>query len=412
MTKIIKAESDYTAALVELGSLAALDPFPGTPDAERLELLTLLVQNYEESKSPARLPDPIDAIRFRMEQQELTQRDLVPFIGSPSKVSEVLARKRPLTLSMIRALHRGLEIPAQVLLQDRPLELLDDNDLDWSRFPIREMAKLGWILETGLGVRDRAEDIMRHFFSPLGSRAPVRALYRTASHVRSARTMDKHALIAWTARVLIKARSLPMPKPYRPGIVTPEFMREVAQLSWSGQGPLLAHEYLENHGIPLIVERHLSGTHLDGAVILDSADRPVIGLTLRIDRVDNFWFCLMHELAHIGLHLSSTDQGFYDDLDSGEGNDPREREADDCAGEALIPEDAWKSSPARNLRSPEAAQHLAEKLRIHPAIVAGRIRYTSSNFRVLNHLVGKGEVRKCFPEVQWPGPDLGESGHD
>ena len=412
MTKIIKTESDYTAALEEVGRLAALDPFPGTPDAERLELLALLVQNFEGSKSPVRIPDPIDAIRFRMEQQNLTQRDLVPFIGSPSKVSEVLARKRPLTLSMIRALHRGLEIPAQVLLQARPLELLDDNDLDWSRFPIREMAKLGWIRETGLGVRDRAEDIMRHFLAPLGSRAPVRALYRRASHVRSARAMDKHALMAWTARVLIKARSLFMPKPYRPGIVTLEFMREVAQLSWSARGPLLAREYLENHGIAVIVERHLSGTHLDGAVVLDTTDLPVIGLTLRIDRVDNFWFCLMHELAHIGLHLSSTDQNFYDDLDSSGGDDPREREADDCAGEALIPEEAWRNSPARNLRSPEAAQHLAEKLRIHPAIVAGRIRYTSSNFRVLNQLVGRGEVRKCFPEVQWPGAEFGESGHD
>src|SRR6266436_3433927 len=121
---MIRTDSDYTSALAEVEHLAEGDPIPGTADAERLELLALLLRNYEENRSPVQLPDPIDAIRFRMEQEGLTQRDLVPFIGSPSKVSEVLARKRPLTLSMIRALHRGLEIPAKVLLQDRPADLL------------------------------------------------------------------------------------------------------------------------------------------------------------------------------------------------------------------------------------------------------------------------------------------------
>jgi HTH-type transcriptional regulator/antitoxin HigA len=103
-------------------------------------------------------------------------------------------------------------------------------------------------------------------------------------------------------------------------------------------------------------------------------------------------------------------EGFYDDLDS-EGSDDREHEADELAGESLVPNEAWENSPARNLRSPEAAEHLAEKLRIHPAIVAGRIRYAFSNFRVLNNLVGKGEVRKCFPEVQPSDGELGDSSH-
>jgi HTH-type transcriptional regulator/antitoxin HigA len=146
---------------------------------------------------------------------------------------------------------------------------------------------------------------------------------------------------------------------------------------------------------------------LDGAVIVDSADRPVLGLTLRHDRLDNFWFCLMHELAHLSLHVREASAPFYDDLDSEGHDDPREREADDYASEALIPRAAWEASPARNLRSPEAAQHLAEALRIHPAIVAGRMRFASSNFRILNHLIAKGDVRKCFPEVEWPGAEAG-----
>jgi len=119
----------------------------------------------------------------------------------------------------------------------------------------------------------------------------------------------------------------------------------------------------------------------------------------------------MHELAHICLHLSGKDEAFYDDLDSGGDTDSREEEADKLAGEALIPEDVWRASPAKSLRSPEAAQHLAEKLRIHPAIVAGRMRYAASNFRILNQLIGKGQARKCFPEFTLARNRGGEVGH-
>jgi HTH-type transcriptional regulator/antitoxin HigA len=128
---------------------------------------------------------------------------------------------------------------------------------------------------------------------------------------------------------------------------------------------------------------------------------PVIGMTLRFDRLDNFWFVLMHELAHVALHYESGTEDFYDDLES-EDQDPREREADTLAGEVLIPSEAWARSPASRLRSPAAVQHLARSLRIHPAIVAGRIRREFKSYRVLADLVGQGEVRKRFSEVVWP----------
>lgn len=104
----------------------------------------------------------------------------------------------------------------------------------------------------------------------------------------------------------------------------------------------------------------------------------------------------------MALHLKSVGEGFYDDLDTEDLEDPREKEADDMAGEALVPAAAWSQSPARALRSPEAAQHLAEKLRIHPAIVAGRMRYEAKNYRILTQLIGSGEVRKLFSDVTWP----------
>src|SRR5437763_6688795 len=119
--KGIKDQESYELALAEISNLMDSDPQPGTPDADRLELLILLVQDYETKNFPIEIPDPIEAIRFRMEQQNLSQRDLVPYIGSRSKVSEVLSGKRPLSLSMIRALHTKLGIPAKVILQEQDL---------------------------------------------------------------------------------------------------------------------------------------------------------------------------------------------------------------------------------------------------------------------------------------------------
>ena len=117
MIKIIKTENEYNKALADAEALVELDPAPGTKQGDQLELLTFLISKYEEDHFALGLPDPIEAIKFRMDQQGLSQKDLVPYIGSRSKVSEVLNRRRPLSLNMIRALHAGLGIPAEVLIQ-------------------------------------------------------------------------------------------------------------------------------------------------------------------------------------------------------------------------------------------------------------------------------------------------------
>lgn len=401
MLKIIKSESEYLTALSAIEELMDLDPEPGSKEGEKLELLLLLVNDYEQRILQLELPEPIEAIEFRMEQQNLTQRDLVPLLGSRSKVSEVLARKRPLTLSMIRALHNGLGIPAKVLLQEQNVPEAEALELDWSRFPIREMVSRGWISEKISNLETQAEEVVRKFLSPIGSTAEVFALYRKGNNIRSARSMDDYALLAWTARVIIKASENPPPIDYKKGSVTLTFMQELTHFSLNKEGPILVRDFLKQHGINLIIEPHLPRTHLDGAAILINANNPIIGLTLRYDRIDNFWFCLMHELAHISLHLGEGITQFYDDLDV-EGKDNQlEIEADELAGEALIPEDAWKRSAASNLRSPEAAEDLAHKLGIHPGIVAGRMRHEFKAYRLLNRLVGHREVRKLFSEINW-----------
>lgn len=114
--KILKTEADYDAALARVERL--MDAEPGTPEAEELELWSLLVEEYERQHYPIDPPDPIEAIKFRMEQLGLQQKDLTRFIPAKSKVSEVLNRKRNLSLPMIRALNQHLGISAEILVSE------------------------------------------------------------------------------------------------------------------------------------------------------------------------------------------------------------------------------------------------------------------------------------------------------
>jgi HTH-type transcriptional regulator/antitoxin HigA len=399
MIKVIKSDKEHETALAEISSLIDRDPDPGTPDADRLEVLTVLVENYESQAFPKRVPEPLEAIRFRMEQQNLKQRDLVAYIGSPSKVSEVLSGKRPLTLSMMRALHSHLGIPATVLLHGGTgVEETDETAIPWKRFPLNEMARRGWISGS---IQREPERLLGSFFSQIGSPMEIAALLKRTETTRSARSLDPFALAAWKARIVNKAVEKPPKVAYKPNSIDLKFMREVAQLRWSESGPRLAQEFLREHGIPLIIEPHLPHTHLDGAAIMKGLDRPIIGMTIRHDRIDNFWYCLMHELAHISLHYGQGITHFFDNLDLKESKDPREQAADKLAGEALIPKEEWNRSPAKGLRSPEAAEHLARKLRIHPAVIAGRMRREAGSYKILNQMIGLGQVRKCFPEINW-----------
>ena len=324
MIKVIKSEEEHRAALVQISTLIDRDPDPGTADGDRLELLTLLVENFESQAFPKRVPEPLEAIRFRMEQQNLKQRDLVPYIGSPSKVSEVLSGKRTLTLSMMRALHSHLGIPASALLGEGASPDEPDDSIPWDQFPLKEMVARHWIVGT-----DKPERLLAQFFAPVGSPMQIAALFKKTDTTRSARSLNRYALAAWSARVMIRASEAQPKADYKPNSVDLEFMLEVARLSWSESGPRLAQEFLRKHGIPLIIEPHLSNTHLDGAALMYRLDRPIIGLTIRHDRLDNFWYCLMHELAHISLHYGQGFTHFFDNLDGKESVGPREREAAD-----------------------------------------------------------------------------------
>jgi HTH-type transcriptional regulator / antitoxin HigA len=377
-----------------------MDAEPGTPEGEELDVLADLVEHYEEKHVPMGYPGPLAAIQFRLEQEGLTPRELIPFMGSRAKVSEVLSGKRALTMQMARALHANLGIPADVLLQQPGGELPSALEgIEWERFPLAEMANRGWI-PGGRNLAGRAKEIMSDLIQRAGGEhvLPV-ALFRKNDHARLNAKTDPYALKTWCWEVLARANSRKLPATYKSGTVDLGFLRQVARLSWSEDGPRLAQEFLAKHGIHLVCLAHLPRTHLDGVALQLGDGTPVIGLTLRYDRLDNFWFCLLHELAHIGRHFGKTRaEAFVDDLSlrevKGVKRDQKEDDADEWAEEGLIPREAWEASRVRFDPSPLGVVALAQSLGIHPAIVAGRVRHETKNFRLLSHFVGTGALRQ------------------
>ena len=393
--KILENKEEYHSALCEIDGLIALDPGPSSDKGRHLALLSLIVEDYERKRYRFDQSDPIDVLRFIIEQQGIEPKDLVPLLGSRSKASELLSRKRPLTLSMIRSLHRGLGIPADVLLRDSVSAEEEPSSIHWERFPIREMIKRRWIDIDIKTAKINAQLIIESFLKPIGGIQASPVLCRKTRHVRAVRDFDYYALEAWRAQVLRRATSFKALE-FHKNHMSMEVLGEVARLSKSQKGPLLACDVLKSYGIIVIVEPHLPKTYLDGAAFLSPSGTPVIGLTLRHDRIDNFWFVLMHELVHVWKHLSDSMEAIVDDLDANNIGEEMEDEADLMAQEALIPSKEWDNSAARHLGTVDGAVELAYKLRIHPAIVAGRIRQEHRNYRKLSHMLGHGEMSVLF----------------
>lgn len=390
--RAITNEEQHKNYLAEVECLIETDPDIGTPAANRLEVISILIEKYEAEKFPIEMPDPIQAIIFRMTEQGLRQRDLVPYIGSRSKVSEVLSGKRKLSISMIRKLVEGLVIPAAVLLQEQTeandLTTQDSTveEIDYTRFPVKELIRRGWIKAT-----EDMQSSIESFLMPIG-KMPQIVMCRRSFHSRG--EFDHYSLLAWIAKLLDEANKEDLATYSQEGI-TKTFLSQVAKLSWAEEGPLLAKRFLANYGIALVTLSHLPKTRLDGAALWSPKSYPVIGLTLRYDRLDNFWHTLLHELVHLYLHLNDKKTIFVDNLEVA-GNDSYEKEADKLAREVLLPRAAWNRSDARRTRNIDAINALAKQLHISPTIIVGQIRREESNYAILSDHVGQNEVRKHF----------------
>ncbi len=397
MFKLIKNEEQYEEYLNIAESLIDLDPEPGSKEGDELELLTLLIEKYEDEHYPIDFPDPIEAIKFRMEHQGITQKELASFIGSPSKVSEVLNRKRPLTLKMIRALNKHLDIPAEILLGQEGKTLPKDfSDINWEKFPITEMVNKNYFKSfhgTISEAKVMAEELIRPLIENAKPLIITTPLYR--QHIRSGSEIDWYALLAWHAKVLSETKRISMNVQYSQKTINEKLLKELVSLSVYDEGPKLAQEFLHRNGIFLIIEPNLSHTHIDGSTFWIKPDNPVIALTIRYDRLDNFWFTLLHEIAHLKLHFDKSDYiNFVDNLDF-KSKDQIELEADTFAKQALIPKKYWNNDLLDNYNS-DIIMEFSKKVGVHYAIVAGRIRWENNNYKLLSNWVGYRQVRNLF----------------
>lgn len=389
--KVIKTEAEYKEALAHLETLMEAEPTAALE--EEMELFAVLIENYETEHFPIGLPDPISAIQFRMEQQGLTRKDLEKYIGSQSKVSEVLNRKRPLSIGMIRALHQGLGIPAEVFLQEEGRELPAPK-YDLKKYPFAEMFKEGYFNffnGTLQQAKEEKEEILNRFFSVFQGLTFEKALPRSSAKEK----MDEGALEAWQARALTLAEEQELP-PYVPNVLSDEDLKHLAKLSAFDEGPDLARQFLQKRGIAFVTLKSLPHTYLDGACFKSSTGRPVIGLTLRHDRLDNFWFTLFHELAHLNLHLNQNNFAFFDDTESKDRSpDKQEKEANDFSAQHLIPDKLWKPWRKSNtgIVSKDEILRFANSIGISPAIVAGRLRWETGDYKKYSAMLGSKTIK-------------------
>jgi HTH-type transcriptional regulator/antitoxin HigA len=403
--KVIRNSTEYRKMLQEAERLVALDPTTGSAEADRLELLSLLIEDYERRTFPFDAPDPIDAIEFRMQEQGLRQVDLVPLLGSRSRASEVLGRKRPLTVQMIRAVSTGLGIPLDVLIAGKPISasrIKENPAFSWDKFPLREMEKRGWInIPTrSADVEKSAAESVKIFLQSLGENRKESALFRRTFRGDALEEKAFYSTLAWTGRVIARAKETGDAYPtFKPAALTENFFRDVAQLSRLEDGPVKAVRLLADKGIALIVEPRLPNTLLDGAALMTEGGLPVIALTLRYDRADYFWFTLLHELAHVWKHLSNADEGFIDRIENTSPSQLVEKEANRIARDALIPRSVWKRSTAYLHQSRSAILELSDELNIHPGIVVGRIQKETEKYELFRDLLGQGTIRPLFPDV-------------
>ncbi len=264
----------------------------------------------------------------------------------------------------------------------------DANDVVWRQLPYKEMIKRKWFDVPRGG--NPVEKVKEYFLDAAGTRFAT-ALHR--KKMRSGNVPNEYALLAWQARILERARDRIEEGTLGAFALDDRWLPELVRLTKRKDGPKRARGLLAEKGIVLVVEEHLPGSYLDGAAMLADVETPVVGLTLRYDRLDNFWFVLMHELGHVFLHLFDGLRFDFFDEEGANDSDTIEAEADRFALDTLIPRDLWDQCLSRFALSEEAVRIDAQMIGIDSSIIAGRIRKERGNYTILNDLVGQDQVR-------------------
>jgi HTH-type transcriptional regulator / antitoxin HigA len=332
--------------------------------------------------------------------RRLSQRELAERLGVKEQQVQRYESERysGISLSRYQRILEALSIELQPRLlpwsADAPNAAADKVPFQIAPDLLREIRKRNWIELPHSIAHDEAAKAIGSYIEHASGLSKGRPFHRKSMAADSAAA--ENALTAWRARVLRVAAERRAGMKSKFNIADASWLKSLVTLSVYPDGPSRAAKLLRDKGIILIVEPHLPHTLLDGAALLLLESVPVIGLTLRHDRLDNFWYTLLHECGHVFLHFNrGLDAGFLDDTDD-TNIDGAEMEADSFAQSHLLPDEVWSMSPARFSKSAELIESFAKARSIHPAIVAGRIRRDRNNYRLFDNLVGRGQVRHLF----------------
>lgn len=388
--KPIRTEAEYKAALARVDALMGSPK--GSPKADELGVLVILIEKYEEERFPFLDVPVAEVLKLVMEENGLTPKDMAVYLGSPSTVSKVLSGQKELTLLQIRTLHEQLRIPVEALIgTDEKLT----GQVDWTAFPLVEMARRGLfgkeaVRETARSLTAKAQELVHSVFDSSGfdfSRLPA-----LRQGLKPGPASDPYAVLAWLVEVAGRAKEK-ADLPEYCGLDSSD-LRAMAKLSTTSDGMHEAIKYLEARGVPVVIVPHYKRSRLDGGVVMLREGRPAIGLTLRYDRIDAFWFNLLHEAAHIArgdvrIVLAEVVNQDHDN--------EKEQGANRLVEEATIPAHAFSQTfPNPKFATLEGVIDLAQRYGVHVAIAAGRVQYKSGDYRKFARLVGQGKVHKAF----------------
>ena len=332
--------------------------------------------------------------------QGLSQKDLARKLGLREQAIQRWEAERYRSISLSNFQKVAMALGVRWQMQDAssgerwPL-VYDVTKGDFTKL-LRHARENGW-LETGDASDENAIATLIRYVGDHVNRYGTPSLLRTGLNERRGREgvvdyAHDWSLLSWKAQVTRRAEAIIVkskPK-YRP--IDVAWLIDLVRLSQFDDGPTRAVSLLLEHGIVLVAEPQVAGMSVDGAAFL-ADDVPVIGMTLLRDTVDNFWFTLLHEVAHVILHYrTGLSSGFFDDVTSPE-LDEFEKEANRFAGNLLIPDEIWSRTPARIAKTPEPIEKLANQLKISPAIIFGRIRMERRDYSIFSNKIGRGAVR-------------------
>lgn len=251
--------------------------------------------------------------------------------------------------------------------------------------PWKSLEDMGWIQK---GNRSLSQ-VAPFFLSNLNG---IQTLYRKSTD------QETYEIAFWKARVHMRALERLVEAPqltYEPGSIDSEFLREFVKLSRDPSSIKTLPELLYEKGIILIFERSLPGSKIDGLVYRTGKGVPVVAMSLRYSRLDNFWFTLLHELSHIIKHYDFLDDAIIEDLDLLPAS-KIEKQADRIAKNAIVPRFIWERCEAKYTHSIESVKKLATQLEIHPALVAGMLRRDLNNYTLFSDLIGEVNTREII----------------